>query len=55
MVRMKRQEIKLNIEDTSTLYACYFAYQQLGKESCSIAEEDLKSLIAHKRWKAMEM
>lgn len=55
MLRLRRQEIKLTIEDTSTLYACYFAYQRLGKEGAiTIAEEELKALIAPKRWKAME-
>lgn len=54
MLRLRRGEIKLNIEDTSTFYACYFAFQRIGKEG-TIAEENLKGLIAPKRWKAMEI
>jgi hypothetical protein len=53
MLRLRRQEIKLTIENNSTLYACYFALQRLGKEG-AVEEQDLKRLMAPKRWKAME-
>jgi hypothetical protein len=55
MLRLKRQEIKLNIEDTSNFYACYYVYQRLGDMNRTIAEEELKSLIFPKKWKAMEI
>lgn len=55
ILRLRRQEIRLNLEDTSTLYACYFAYTRLNGKEGAVAEEELKALIAPKRWKAMEM
>lgn len=54
MVRLRRQEIKLSLEDTSNFYACYYVFQTVGENSC-IAEEQLKGLIAPKKWKAMEV
>lgn len=52
MVRLRRQEVKLSLEDTSNFYACYYVFQTVGEGSC-IAEEQLKGLIAPKKWKAM--
>lgn len=55
MLRLRNQEIKLSIEDTSNFYACYFIFKHIGEQERMIEESQLKSLIAHKKWKAMEV
>lgn len=54
MARLRKQEIKLTIDDTENFYACYYVFQKLDK-TVNINEEELKTLHSQKKWKAMEI